>query len=520
MTSAVPGSATFTNGDTILGGGNTILKLFTDGGPSAIATVAGLGVYVDVVSVSDTTLQAVGWSNIKYINSSSGANGNYTFVDNLDRDTPLMISNITGSLSASFDVAGYGAYGWLYNGNPGTSTPAWLLVDSSNNVTATFGDMQSGSVDFFSGSFTIGDVDVMGGDSVGFFLYASASGGGGDDGVLGDVDVDLGDSSTFSAFLSASDDFTAGDFNVVGGDGFFGYISGSTTGDFTIGDIDMSAGTSSSLSVTVSATGSVDMGDVTLLAGTSSSLDLDVWGGGMVDVGDVDMEAGGFSSISVTISGSSDVNVGDAFLLASISSSLYYSLNAWDGDILAGDVTEMAGGSSIAYVGVFNTDSYDDVGDTTVGDINVTVGDSSSITVSVTASASISGDVGDVTVGDVNADAGDSSSISLNFGLYASSGDVGDLTVGDIHGAAGTMSHVSVDIWSSAPTGTAGDVSVGDIDLAIGGGTTLTYQSASISISHTASGGVGALTVGDVMMSGRRLCQSQPGRLSLRHRRW
>ncbi len=43
VTSAVPGSATLTNGDTVKGGGNTVLQLFTDGGPAAIATVAGIG---------------------------------------------------------------------------------------------------------------------------------------------------------------------------------------------------------------------------------------------------------------------------------------------------------------------------------------------------------------------------------------------------------------------------------------------------------------------------------------------
>ena len=169
------------------------------------------------MSVSDTTVEAVGFTNIPLISETSGANGNYTFFNNLDRDTTLFIANITGSLSASFDVPGYQAYARVANFNPG-GPGGQVFVDSENNVDINIGDSMSGSVNFYNGNLNVGDVNAVAGDNSFVYFSADADHASTNDAVVGDVTVDIGDSSTFTFDGYASDDFTVGDFDVSAGD--------------------------------------------------------------------------------------------------------------------------------------------------------------------------------------------------------------------------------------------------------------------------------------------------------------
>ena len=468
---ANPALGTFTNGDRIVGGGQTVLNLTTNGGTTIASAVQNLA-QINVTSVVDTTVKAVNFSNIGEVNLVNGINGNYTFFDGLDLGTTIRITpgNITGSISASFDVPGVDVYGWIENNAVGEG--GTVLLDAEGNIAINIDDSVSASAEYWNGPIAIGAVTVQGGDNAWAGVTLDANDTSDNDLTVGSVDVAMGDSSTFTFEAWASDDINVGNVNVAMGDSASVSItvSKSTTdndlqGSITVGDVGVSAGDNSYVSVYVSQSIS-DTGDIN----------------GDLTVG----------TVTIAVGDSSDVYVNAT--MSATSGSI-------EGDITVGDITVVGGASNDVSVNVSSQASAD-VGNVTAGNIIVSVGESSSVDVTVEAWSSYSGDVGSVEAGDVTAGAGDSSSVSLNFILYASSGDVGDLTVGTVVAAAGDDSYVGVGFTASATDGSAGDVDIGDITAVVGNGESTDYVTADVDVSHSAEDGVGKLTIGNVTLAG------------------
>jgi len=518
----VPGAGTLTNGDTILGGGNTVLQLFANGN-SGIAVVKDLSM-IDVWAVASSTIEGVGFSNIDQINMSNGANGNAEFFNNIDRDTTLFISNITGTLSASFDVPGLGVYGAITNndgGGPGGS----LLIDTSNNVNVTLADSMSASVDFFSGPANVGDVNVTGGNNDSVFVSVDADGASGDDAVVGDVNVAMGDSSTFSFDGFASDNFTVGDITVgLGNSGTVSFYV-TASGTRNIGDVNMSAGNSSYISLDVktnvssttsTGSGDVKIGDINMSVGdavsTSDSCVVLAYitnSNGNVSIGDVNLTVGDALAPSdteiqaiLTVSATGDVSVGDVNVLIgdafSVSGTAEIGVYLFaSGDVSVGDITAEAGVSTTVIVGISGSGTGTDSSDITVGNVDLTGGDSSYVSLSVDNGTNSQ----DIVVGDVSVTVGDSSTVDVGVFNTSYSGDIGNTTVGDITIVAGTSASIDVSISASVTgsfsvSGSVGDLTVGDVSV-------IALTSASVSMTFnmnagSSGGDIGDLTVGSV----------------------
>jgi len=451
---------TFTPGDLIVGNGETVFKLIADGGTPVVATVNNVA-QIDLFSVADTKIEAVDFNNIGAINVTGGSNGNSILIDNLNLGTMLTISGVTGSISASFDIPGVDADLWLYTGN---AELAYGLLDADGNLTLSLPDGGSGSAEFWGGPVNLGTISVVGGNDTWSGVDIGYSGTAAEDVVAGDVDVQIGNSSSFSLDIYA-------------------------TGDVTIGNVSMVAGNSAGLYYSAFAEGDILLGSINMTAGTYSTLDVD-------------------------ISGSGNISMGDVSLLADISSSVTLSVDAWSGDITIGNVTAVVGDFYGIEIDINNTNTTTvDVGEITVGDITAVAGNDANIDVEVTAYASYSGDVGNVSVGNVVAVAGGDSYIDLDFHDWAYYEDVGDLTVGDITASVGDNTStvlgdtgVSVSVTAQATSGMVGNISVGNIDVTVGNGisNTITVDRVygKVNIGNSGENGVGDVSVGNVTMTG------------------
>jgi hypothetical protein len=553
---------TYTNGDKILGNGSTILDLVLDSGSGnggAFAQVSNVA-QINLIGADSSTLQAVQFTNVTEVNLTDGVNGVDIFVDGLDLGTQISVSDVRGSISASFDDTGPArVYGWLENsgGNEDAST---LLIDPDLNVTMNLADSASGSVDAWDGPVNVGTVDVTGGDNTWSGIFLDADGSSADDTVVaGDVTVSIGNSSTSYFYASANDNITTANISVDAGDSamvevglgagvhFSTYsYSSPTVGDITAGNVTITAGVDSTENVIVGAfangyspdatVGDITVGDVNMVAGDSSSQDVFVGAAasanyytyyynrdayatvGDITVGDVNMVAGDNSSQDVYVGASASANYytyyynGDAYATA--------------GDIGMGDVTMTAGDDSDLnlYVGAAADAYYTadaNVGDITVGNITMTAGDGSStvdLYVGARASASYSTAdawVGNISMGNIGITAGNDSTVNVGIGASAygySSGEeyvtIGDVTVGNIGIFAGDDSNAGLFIGPSTDGYvTVGDVSVGDVSLEVGNVTSIdSSASASVTIRSWAytvdgKGVAGDLTVGDVSVT-------------------
>lgn len=232
-----------------------------------------------------------------------------------------------------------------------------------------------------------------------------------------------------------------------------------------------------------------------------------------MDGGDISGTAGAGMDVSASVwatTDSVDLTVGDVTLAGTTADSVYVGVqNSQDvgGDIAIGNVA--IDGFENIRLDVENTDhtAMSPAVNTTVGDVTLAVGDSGTISASV--SNWSYGVAGNTTVGDVSLTAGDNVT-SAWFYLYQWGGPAaGDVTVGDIS-MTGGVSATDIDVWienyagwmggaATAPI-TQGMMTVGDINYNLGMNAT-GYASVSAAAYTTAAGigaSVGDYTVGDI----------------------
>lgn len=362
-------------------------------------------------------------------------------------------------------------------------------------------------------SIAVGDVTLtqaLGGTSGYVGLYVSNDTATGDV-TIGNVILSAGASAdaTFSVSHTGTagqsiGNLTVGDVSMsIDHDGsieYTAYFSGSSTagtetmGDMVLGDITIAAGADASVSI------SIDM----QLNGTLATVDAM----GDFTMGNLDVDLGIGASLSMSVSvdnyASGDLGtvvVGDLNLDMDdgASASIEYSFYASSGDV--GSVTI---GNVDVVMGVsasINTLTYDisgdNVGSVTIGTLTAVVGENSDFDdYSLSVSAN-SGDIGTVTVGDINLTLAQSSSFSYSAYFYATN-DVGSITYGDITSVAAEGATGTYEISVSASNGDIGSVTIGDITLT---NTAINaYQSVEVSVT-AANGDTGALNIGNVALN-------------------
>jgi hypothetical protein len=229
-----------------------------------------------------------------------------------------------------------------------------------------------------------------------------------------------------------------------------------------------------------------DIKTVDLINATTGSVTFEA--AGWTNVGEIVMEkglAGGnawFSNLETGV----DLNISVAGGLgASFTNGMgayFWSLDAGDtGSFVDGAITMNVADGNAATFQVYST------GDLTVGDVNVTVGDSASLTDTY-------GDTelwasGDLTVGNITVAVGDSASLD-QFWVGAS----GDVTVGSLSVSQGFM---STDAYVTISSTDSGDVTIGDIALTVASGDTTTWTG----MEFYAYANSGAMSVGNITAS-------------------
>jgi hypothetical protein len=360
--------------------------------------------------------------------------------------------------------------------------------------------------------------------------------------TVGDVDITAGDNSR--EVLGAG--VYAHSYYTYGADAF------ATVGDITVGDVNMAAGDDSYLTFGAGAgaeardtadaeVASITVGDVSMAAGVDSGLNLYVGA-----------EATGNYSYTYNYgeayATAGDINVGNVSMTAGVSSSLdlyvgasadaYYSADAEVGNITVGAIDMVAGDDSsidasigaYAHAGYYSytggADAYATVGDITAGDISMVAGNDSTLDLFIGASAvaynSAFATLGNLTVGNIDMAAADDSSVDLFIGVHSDTysgpgyATAGDITVGDVTLEAGSVTSISsaayvsatISSWADIPSGkgVANDLTVGNINLTVGDGfvssTRTTEATGYLGITLEGEAGAGAMTVGDVTMTG------------------
>ena len=512
---------TFTNGDTILGNGLTEVNLIADGGTGIFATINDVA-KIDITGATDSTIEAMLFDNVSEINYVNGA-GVQIFVDNLQLGTQIGVSDVGGTISASYDAGAAQAYGWLYNGSSDDDDASTFLIDADRNIAMDLADSMSGSGGFWNGPVNVGTVSVTQGDNTLGNIWFSASGtdaAAGDDVVVGDVTVAIGDGSSFTLSIDSNDEVTVGDVAMTAGDGSaLSYSIDYVDGAVAVGDIDVTVGNSSSAYVDLNSYGAMTVGDVNMQGGDDVDLTFlieDVYDTVTgVSVGDITMVAGDSADLEVLIGTcdiSSDLIVGNVNLTAGDGSYVSISSPYISGDMTYGDIAISAGDDSTVY-GYFGFST--DGNNLTMGNVDITVGNDGYVDFS--ADNDFSWTEG-IDIGDVNILAGDDSYV--NFYAYntasgtadtAATVDAGDVTVGNISVEVGSVTSISstatasVSIGSWATTGVAGDLTVGDINITLGDGyvsnTVTTEAYGLVWLDLTGEEGAGAMTAGDITMT-------------------
>ena len=458
---SIDDGTTLNHGDRILGNGHTIVDLSVIDGPAGgyvaqIKDVAEINIsgLTDATTISGdaaVTLQASGFENIGSINMNDGVNGAALFVDNLDLGTTISVSDVTGFLSASFDLPDVEAFAWVENNDIG-GDGASALLDTDGSISLELADSARASAGYWDGPIEVGAVSVAAGNDTWSEVWLSASGTTSDDLTAGDVDVSIGNDSTFTLYADASEDVTIGDVTMVGGDNAqLNYDVADAGGNVSLGDISMTVGDPSIISVDVSASGDVTVGNATLLALSGANIDFAVTGDGDVTVGNVTVTAGDDSTVDVTASGSSDIAVGNVDIAAGDDSTVDISVSAWDTGhaVAVGDIDILVGNASSVEVDVLNDNTVEWVGGVTVGNVDIAAGDDSDVNFYLhsyasgtagTATDAATLDVGNVLVGDVTLEVGNEISYSstaaatISISSEATTDDtvVGDMTLGNL----------------------------------------------------------------------------------------
>lgn len=392
------------------------------------ATVGNLTVgNVDVVLGNG----ASGMTSFTFYNSAESTKGAATAGN-------VTFGNISVDAGTSVD---YGLYGYVYN-----------QADATTSGNAKVGNI------------TVGNVDIAMGDNGGnatLYLSNSAQADKGT-ATAGNIAVDTVAMEIGNYVTSSGDmNFTAYNYADVNTSG------AATVGTITIGDINMTAGTNNTVNLSVSnwantakgaaKAGAVTIGNVTGTVGLNGSFD--GWVGVYAD-GTAGDTVGNVTIGNIDLYGEPDAN---------LSFEVSVSANAGSvSDVMIGDIAMTVDNSGSAS---FEMDVYakTNVGNVTIGDVNLTLGSSASIdTFSISVYAS-TGDIASFTIGDVTIVGGKGSyDDSQGFTIYAGD-DIGNVSIGDVTVTAGQSADFDSMTWSfDAGAGNIGNISMGDTTLTAG----------------------------------------------------
>jgi hypothetical protein len=368
------------------------------------------------------------------------------------------------------------------------------------------------------GTTTIGDINLTVGDnstatgtshSMCFGVYANADKGSATIGALtlGDVTFNVGENNDFCLTVCES--------------AYVATKGAATVGDVTIGNITGDVGQSGTGAiemyicadgVTSDSVGNVTVGNVDLYGSADANLSLSMCvvaqegTVGNVTIGSISqyVENDASASLELCVSaekGVGNISVGDINMTLGTSSSMdtftidVYSANGNVGNITMGDVTLTAAKCAYDDDASICVFADGDIGNVTVGDITANVGISASFTSMFDMCFSAdNGAIGNITIGDVTFDAAKSACVSQYIGVSAEDG-VGNVTIGDVNLTAATGADLSMCFCLWA-SDDIGNVTVGDLTASAG-----KSADASICVTMNNSGQYGDISVGDISAS-------------------
>jgi len=539
-----PNFETFSVGDNIRGNGFTVLDLkIADGGTEAVVQLDKIAeINIDnLAGNTQATFNASLWTDIGEINLIDGQDGLTAYFSDLERGVDFSIaSGVSGSLSASFTDH---LYARLYAGHD--SDISWIANNVDSNVTV--GESASFSLtydDINPLDITLGTVTAVVADSATFFAGVYDQGGDGTV-TVGNVLVNLGEDSTVTVSVTATDGNDGAHTIVVGNVSLLGVAASSAdlivtideedAGNITVGNVVMTGFDDVDLTISRTKTsdevvgGNVTVGNVTLSVSDSGTVDASIvnYAGsantnGNLTVGNVTIDLGKFASGSFTVSNtagyddaSDDVSVGDTRVgnilidldtsatferLSITASASADSGSATVGDFTVGNITvNGAVNSSFSAditVNASGTGADGGIGDIQLGNLTATLNDGADFELSVNVEIE-KGDVASFAAGDVLIDSsnGVSASVDLTYSLTASDGDIGPISLGDVQFIVGENADYSYTFYASAEN--IGNVTVGDVSAKV-----LTSGSAKASFSLDAvDGDIGNITFGNVALT-------------------
>ncbi|HUR89859.1 MAG TPA: Calx-beta domain-containing protein [Ramlibacter sp.] len=441
-------------------------------------------------------------------------------------DSGYMSASFTSTFGAAITVGDISQSG-------GDSASAWAYVSGSSdinvgNVTQAIGDGVSQTARFQAygaGDVGVGNIDVSVGNGSNLNAWVTISNPAGHDLTIGDVTVGAGDLTNatgtrpyafFGAYNdSASGDLTVGDVAMNLGLTATGSITVSQTaaasmdgGNVTVGDINLSladkaivdnvfiynhaAVFTSTSHTTLNSLGDLTVGDINVAMGTNASASITIT-----------------ESISGTGGDMGTLSVGDINVTADVNAYAWVGVQA--GNYVGGDIAgveignvnfDMDDGSSFT-LNVTVSDTSGSLDHFTMGNASVVLGVSGSMnefTVDVGA-----GSIGDVSIGDIDVTLGEFAFAStMSISISASTGDIGTVSIGDIHtvvGQSASYDDNSIDIFAA---GDIGSVDIGQIHVEVGKNGSFTTNFITVS----ASGDIGSVSMGGLLET---LAQSASG---------
>jgi hypothetical protein len=459
------GNSTYSVGDAITGNGKTIVDLAVASTTTAaaFATLTKVSqVNITAAATGSIDINAVSWSGIGSVNLNKGMDGLDVFVNGLNKGAALSVSNVAGSVSASYtnDV-----FAWV-----GVGTSGGSISTAGNNVVGTVAS--GGWVEFSqqavanSVSQTVGNITITGsgGATVGVSVSNTQAKGG--DITVGNVSLAGAKNVYFSITNTSHSKSSAAVNSTVGNVA----LTSTTKGGHVWFDISNSS---------AGPVGNVKVGDVAIVnSGANAILDMSITNSGVGSAGNVTV-----GNITVTSGAGADDSI-------TISNYAY------------------AAGTKSATVGT-----------TTVGNIAFTIGadttaQASSLSVSITAQAYAEGTgtatVGDVSIGSVTASIGQSAyaQISVSVSAYSSAGaaSVGNVSIGaaTFNVALDAQLSYSVDVSATGnggEAGTVGNVALGATTVTAGVGANYTGDNY-VEANGSTGSSIGTVDLGSLVMNG------------------
>lgn len=492
--------------------------------------------------------RTVGDINITLGSNASGDDNELSFSQYADADVKgnatvggTVIGDITVNAGDDVDYQDVYVYAWA-DADKGNATVGDTVI---GDVVMNYGDGDdshdfsvSASADVNTagvatvGDVTIGNITQTAGDDQDLWAYVwrradsekgNASVG---DILVGDVVQTVGDDAdaSFEASQSAYADtgdatvgnLTIGDITSAGGDRAdmnawiyqWGGVDGGdlTMGDLTVGNVDMRAQVSGTAYFSVEQTGYASSTDDTITIGKTTVGNVDLYAGANGEAG-FGLYVTAYNNANSDKANTSvgDVTVGHVTITAEndANADFWNTIEAGTvANVTYGDITVNAGeGAYVSYFTINVSASTGDVGDFTVGDVDINLAADATMTGTwYTAGFGVYADenIGDVTIGKqtiavaTSADFGDNYAYEHDF--YANNGGIGDVEMGDIvFSGNGDNADIDLDNYFWADDNIK-SVTMGVVSASADG----EDSDVSIETSISASGEIGEISVGDL----------------------